>query len=120
MPVHYTAQKGKRTVPEVRSKTASEVRIASVDFQGKLDDGELLTGTVTVTDDTSDLTIANRAVNSAALVINGKTSAIGKAVAFKITGGSAGTTYYLHISVATDATFAQTLNARVKLKVVTD
>ena len=123
--LHYTIAEAEnvtssRTIPDVGSKTESEVRLASVDFQGKLESGEALTGTVTVTDDSGTLTLANAAVNSAALVVNGKDVAVGQGAIFKITGGTAGNTYTVKISVATDGTPAQTLNARIKLRVIAD
>ena len=92
--------------------------MAAVSFQGKLDSGELLTGTPTVVEvTTSDLTLANKAVSTAALTIDGVSNAIGEAVQFSITGGTAGTTYTINIQVGTDATVAQTLETNVTLEV---
>lgn len=104
---------------ERRSKDADAARNVSASFVGQLDSGELLTGTPTVTEYTedadgvlttsSDLTISDIAVNTAALTINGKTVAVGQAVQFKVSGGTADTNYVLRITAATDATPAQTL-----------
>ena len=106
---------------EIQEKTASEVRNVAVSFNGKLDDGELLTGTVTTAEvTTTDLTFANQAVSTAALTINGVSTAIGKAAQFKVSGGTAGQTYSIKVSCATDSTPAQTLYGTVKLKVVAD
>lgn len=106
---------------QTQQKTASEVRNVAVSFAGKLDSGELLTGTPTVTEvTTTDLTFASQAVNTAALTINGVSTAIGRAAQFKVTGGTAGTTYEITVSCGTDATPAQTLYGTIKLKVVED
>jgi len=104
-----------------QEKTASEVRTISVSFSGKLDSGELCTGTPTITEVTSsDLTLASKAVSTEILVINGVSTPIGEAVQCSVTGGTAGTTYEIKIAVSTDATPAQTLYGTIKLKVVSD
>lgn len=107
--------------PQVRTKTVSEVRLASVSFAARLDAGELLTGTVTVTEiTTSDLTFTNSSVSTTALTIIGQTVPIGEAVQFKITGGTAGVKYVISINVATDSTPAQTLIEHVRLEITED
>ena len=106
---------------QVQCKTASEARNVAVNFQGKLDSGELLTGTPTVVEvTTSDLTIDNVAVNTAALTIDGVSVAIGEAVQFRVSGGNAGTDYTIRIDVGTDASPAQTLVLNVCLSVTAD
>ena len=92
--------------PQLPQQSANETRFHAVDFSGKLDTGELLTGTPTVTEiDTAVLTITNKAVNTVALTINGATAAIGEAVQFKVVGAaiSRGTTYRVFVSCTTDA-----------------
>lgn len=106
------------TVPHIRTKTAAEVRNAAVNFQGKLDSGELLTGTPTAT--ASGITTSNVAVNTAELTIDGVTVAIGQAVQFRVSGGTAGTTYTITVEATTTATPAQTLQAYCKMMVVSD
>ena len=103
---------------QVPCKEESEVRNVAVDFTDELDAGELLTGTPTVTEAT--LTIGNIAINTAPLTINGRTVAIGAAVQFNVSGGTATTTYDIKVSVDTDATPAQTLLTTCKLLVVPD
>lgn len=94
-----------------------ETRNGKVSFVDLLDSGESLTGTPTVAEvTTSDLTISNAAVSAAALTILGESVAAGKAVQFKVTGGSAGTTYLLRVTVSTDATPAQTFERYVKME----
>lgn len=91
-------------------------------MRGKLDVGELLTGTPTITELTdgvasSDLSFSNQAVNTAALTINGQSVAAGQAVQFKVSGGVNGQTYTIRITVATNATPAQTLQEDMVLSV---
>ena len=90
--------------------------MCSVSFEGKLDSGELLTGTPTVLEvGTSDLTLANKAVSTGSLTINGATVATGQAVQFTATGFTGGRTYTIRLSAGTDATPAQTLVGVVTL-----
>ena len=96
---------------ELKPKSINEVRNVVVDFQWKLSSGELLTGTPTVTSVPTGLTFASIVVNTVAVVVNGITAAIGEAVQFRISGGTAGTRYTLMIACGTNATPAQTLEA---------
>ena len=90
----------------------------AVSFAGVLDSGEVLTGTPTVVEvTTSDLTIANVAVNSSALTINERTVAIGNAVQFNVLGQlAANSPYTLKITAMTDASPAQTKIKYVKFR----
>ncbi len=108
------------TAPQVQQKAASEVRNVAVSFAGKLDDGELLTGTPTVTVSPTGPTIASESVSAEALTINGESVAAGAAVQFRVSGGTAGVTYTITVSCATDASPAQTLRGKVTLEVVAD
>ncbi len=106
------------TAHQIQSKTATEVRVVAVSFQGKLDSGELLTGTPTIVEvTTSALTLANKAVSTVALTIDGVSNAIGEAVQFSVTGGTAGVTYTINVQVGTDSTPAQTLEVNLTLEV---
>ena len=106
------------TAHQIQYKTAAEVRLAAVSFQGKLDSGELLTGTPTIVEvTTTALTLANKVVSTAALTIDGISNAIAEAVQFSITGGTAGTTYTINVQVGTDSSPAQTLEVNLKLEV---
>ena len=105
--------------PQRACMTDAETRAVKVSFKDDLDTSELLTGTPTLTEiTTSDLTLANKAVNTAALTILGGTVAIGQAVQFTVTGGTAGTTYTIQITAGTDATPAQTLQAVVEIEFI--
>lgn len=109
------------TAPQIQCKTASESRNVAVSFQGKLDSGELLTGTPTVTEvTTSDLTLSSKAVSTTALTIDGVSNAVGEAVTFNVSGGTAGETYTIFISAGTNSTPAQTLISNVTLEVTAD
>jgi len=107
------------TAPQIQTKKVSEVRNAAVSFSGKLDSGELLTGTPTIPD-VAGITISNKAVSTAILEINGISVPAAEAVQFSVSGGVAGTTYEISINSATDATPPQTLYGKVKLKVIAD
>jgi hypothetical protein len=106
-----------RTTP-AHTKHPSEVRNCAVSFDYVLDDGELLTGTPSIASVPSGLTFANAKVNTVALTINGITVAIGKAVQFKVSGGTSGVQYQMEVSCATDASPAQTIYAELELLVL--
>ena len=81
-----------------------DVEKGAVSFADFLDTGEALTGTPTVIElTTTDLTIENVAVSSAALTILGETVALGEAVQFTVEGQQAGTLYTLVVTASTDA-----------------
>lgn len=110
--------------PQRNSKTVSEVRNTAVSFSGKLDDGELLTGTPTVVEvDASSpqaLAFSNIAINTAILTINDISTPIGEAVQFSVSGGIANAVYVIKIACGTDSTPAQTLYGSVTLRVRAD
>ena len=109
------------TAQQVPSKTGGEDRNVSVSFVGKLDAGELLTGSPTV-DAVTDLTFSNVAVNTAILEdVNGKDVPVGMAVQFKVTGGLvANSPYTIPVACGTDATPAQTLRGKLIMEVESD
>lgn len=105
--------------PQMPVVVVGETRNGAVDFTDILDSGELLTGTPTIAEiTTSDLTFANQAVNTAALTMFGVTVAVGKAVQFKVSGMLANVEYRIKITVATDATPAQTLVRKIRFPTV--
>lgn len=105
------------TAEQIQSKTAAEVRNLAVDFTDKLDSGELLTGTPSVSTTPSGLTIASQAVSTGALTILGTSVLTGQAATCSVSGGSAGTRYTLTVQCGTDATVAQTLEVLCLLDV---
>lgn len=92
------------TARQIHEITTNEVRVVSADFILKLDDGELLTGTPTVTAPAaSGLTITQPQVNASSRVVNGVTCAAGQAISFKCdaTAATAGR-YVIDIVCGTD------------------
>lgn len=110
---------GQNTATHVPVLTPGETRLFSVSFDDVLDEGELLSGTPTVAEQTTaDLTIANKAVSTAALVILGETIAIGRAAQFKVSGQLvASSPYTIKVTCGTDSSPAQTLEGYVKFRV---
>lgn len=110
--------------PQRHIKTALEVRNVAVSFSGMLDEGELLTGTPTVVDNSPPspeaLTFSNIAVSTTALTINGISVPAGEAVQFSLSGGVVNTAYTIKISCGTDATPAQTLYGSIDIRVKAD
>ena len=98
---------------QVHSMSVNEVRNIAVDMQGKLDTGETLTGTPAVTEQTTtDLTITNKAVNTAALTINRTSVAIGKAIQFTVDpAAESDGRYTIYFSCSTSA--GQTVDGEV-------
>jgi len=103
------------TAQQLPTKTSGETRIVSFDFgdstgaaSGKLDVGETLTGTPTVTQASktpstaTDLTIGAPAVNVAACLVNGRSCAIGEVVQVTVSGGDNGATYSLKFHCGTN------------------
>lgn len=105
---------------ERREIVVGSTRNVAVSFVGKLDDPELLSDPPTVVELASaDLTLGNKAVNTAALTISGESVAIGQAVQFSVSGHLLATgSYTIKITVGTDSTPAQTLVLGVILDVV--
>jgi len=105
--------------PQAHHKAAGETRNVPVDYRGKLDAGELLTGTPTVTASPTGLTIANVAVNTETLTINDASCVAGQAVQFTVAGGVAGVTYTITTKCDSTSTPAQVgLEVRCTLKVL--
>jgi len=90
--------------------SAGGTRNVAIDYTDKLDSGELLTGTPTIVEvTTNDLTLSNKVVSTGSLTILGATVAAGAAVQFKVVAGSGLLgTYTIRVTVSTDATVAQT------------
>ena len=112
--------KNTKTAAQKYEKAASETRLVTYSFDKVLEIGEQLTGTPTITEETTtDLTLSNKVVSTAALTILEKTVGIGRAVQFLVAGGSAGT-YGIQIIGVSDASPAQTIYQYLKLDVVAD
>ena len=105
------------TCGQVIPKHPDEVVRAVVDFSGLLRQGEVLTGTPTVTPD-SGLSTASAAINTSVEYVNRKTVEAGHAVTFTISAGTDGTTYEIKVSCGTSA--SQTRVAKVVVPVTSD
>lgn len=98
------------TAPQRNDAAVGEIRSFKISFAGRLDNGELLTGTPVIAEQTtSNLTITNQIVSTASLTINDITVATAEAVQFSASGMQAGVSYKVKITIGTDATPAQTL-----------
>ncbi len=110
---------GINTAMERPVAVVGETNNFAVSFFGVLDSGELLTGSPTVVEvTTTDLTIGNKAVNTAALTISERTVIVGNAVQFNVLGQLTGNSpYKLKITVTTDASPVQTKVKYVEFRV---
>lgn len=107
--------------PQRHVKTVTEERNVALDMRGKLDAGELLTGTPLVEEvTTTDLTLSSKALNTAVISINNSNVPISQAVQFKVEGGIAGTTYTIRVSCGTTSSPDQFLIENLHLKVIAD
>ena len=97
--------------------SVGDVEVFAIDYTDILDGTETLTGPTATEVSTTDLTIANVAVNVAAITVKGVTVAIGKAVQCKVSGQKLGTAYKLLVSVNTTSTPARTLVRHVPFTV---
>ena len=107
-----------RVAPQIHRILAGEVVIISADCQGYLDEGETITGAVTVTEETtSQFSISGAQANTTALTINGQAVPIREAVLATVdaTGAAVGS-YTLLITFVTSS--SQTRKGRVCLNVV--
>jgi hypothetical protein len=85
----------------------------AIDYTKWLDGADLLTGIPTVTEvGTSGLTLASKVINTAALTINDRTAAIGKAVQFTVVTPSngAGTNYVVVVTATSVAGYYEPVN----------
>ena len=101
-----------------REQSPTETRNHAVDFSGKIEPNELLTGTPTlsVSPTTSPvLATASPQVNTTIRKINGKLCAPGKAVLFRASGGTSGTAYVITASCVTDSSPTETVEATMSL-----
>lgn len=95
--------------PERIRVTVGEVPNVAIDCQGLLDSGELISTLTSILEiTTTDLTIDNKAISTAALTINGVTAAIGEALTCRIAGILAGKQYHLQCKFVTNSTPAAT------------
>lgn len=89
--------------PQIGSITADETRKLSVSFANRLESGETLTGTPTVTVSPTGPTLGSPSINASSLTINGRTNTAGQAIQFTITDCTSGQTYQLTVTASTTA-----------------
>ena len=106
------------TAPQQRELIAGEAANVAIDFRGKLDTGETITGSVSVSEVTTDqLAITSAQANGTSVSINGEAVGAGLAVQCRVdTAGATPGTYTLEASAATSA--GQLRIGRTKLQVV--
>jgi hypothetical protein len=102
---------------ELPTISVGDTELFAIDYTDMLDSSETLTGPTCAEVTTTALTIANVAVNSAAVTINGVSVAIGKAVQFKVSGQVINTTYTLLVTVTTTSSPARVLARHAKFRV---
>ena len=98
--------------PQTYTLSTGSTRLVRVNYTKLLDSDVSLTGTPLVDEvTTSDLTLANKAVNTDTYVDanTGKTVAVAKAIQFTIAGGTSGQSYTVRVTVSTDSTPVETL-----------
>jgi hypothetical protein len=103
------------TCPHPRYKTPSAVKNMAVDMSGHLDDGEILTGTPTVSVSPSGPTLGSCTINSGPQMVNGQKCPAGTVVKFTASGGTAGVDYAILVSSSTSG--SQTVQGYITLKV---
>ena len=109
------------TAKQIYEKAKGGIRTCAVSFDNELDTDELFaSGAFAAEITSSDLTIDNIQIGSAAKVINGVSVGASRWIAFRVSGGTAGTTYSIRVGGVTDASPAQTPTIIVRIKVVAD
>ena len=101
---------------KAREQSPNETLNHGIDFSGRLETAELLTGTPTVTISPSGPTLSNKQVNSTTKTINGVSLVAGKAVLFTVTGLTLGVDYTITASCGTDSTPAETVVGTLDLR----
>jgi hypothetical protein len=91
------------------------VRNGAISLDALLDAAETITGTPTITATPAGLTFASVAANVAEVTIKGSTVAAGKALTFRVSGGTSGAIYSATATVTTTATPSQTIEVKFKL-----
>lgn len=102
--------------PQIHTKHPDAVQNAAVSFDALLEAGETLTGTPTAA--AAGLTIDNVRVNTGEVTVDGATVAIGRAVQFRVAGGTSGATYEIDVTCGTTSSPAQTLVVECMLTVL--
>jgi len=103
------------TAPQIHKISVNEVRAIAVSMVKKLDSGETLSSPPTVVEvDTTEMTLSSKAVNTAAISINGATVSIGNAVQFIAECSTPGN---YRVRVECDTSGSQTIDGIIRIQV---
>jgi hypothetical protein len=112
-------------IPTTVTLSAGSTDRVTLDCTPDLDGSELVASATVAEVSTSALTIANLAgtpnvatVNAATVVVLKETVAIGKAIQFMVSGGTAGAAYLVLVTLTTDSTPARVLTRDIEIAVV--
>lgn len=104
--------------PQIHTKHPDAAQNAAVSFDALLESAEELTGSPTITSSPSGLTIDNGKVNTGTITVDAVSVAAGRAIQFRVSGGTSGASYEIKISCATTSNPAQTLVVECTLRVL--
>lgn len=98
-------------MPQVYEKYPDESLWATVSFKTRLLNGDLLTGTPTVTECSGTLYFSNIQINTSTMILASgtdyeETVSSGEAVQFLVASGDAGSSYDMVVSCSTDGNIA--------------
>ena len=103
---------------ERHAKTPAEVTVCHASCDRALEDAESITGTPTLSvEPAGGLTADSPAVTTADVEISGATVAVGRAVRYRVSGGTAGVDYVVTVSAVSDGTPAQTRHLDCPIRV---
>lgn len=93
------------SAPQVNVMGISETLNAACNFANLLAAGEVISGTPTLADASSELTVASSdiAISSSAMIVNGTSAAIGQVVTFLVTASTVIGRYDLDITADSDS-----------------
>ena len=104
---------------ERHTKREAEVRTSHASFDEALEEGELLTGTPTLTvSPAGTLTADTPALTTGDVDISGRSVAAARALSFRISGGTEGVSYIVTVTAASDGSPAQTIELDCPVSVV--
>ena len=103
---------------ERHTQREAEVRTSHASFDEFLEDGELLTGTPTLTVSPAGLTADTPALTTGDVDISGRSVAAARAVSVRISGGTEGVSYIVTVTAASDGSPAQTIELDCPVSVV--
>jgi hypothetical protein len=105
------------TTQEIPSKRPNEVRNGAISLVDCLEDAETIASVSSVTATPAGLTFSNIQSNSAVIEVKGESVAIGKAIQFRVAGGTSGVSYSGVATASTTATPSQTVEVTFTLAV---